>query len=212
MPQDRLEKLFDVMSSQTKSHIIALLAIGGKMTVTQISEHIKTSRSNLYQAISDLQEQGFVNPPDVVVRKNYVEKYYSLNDEAFNEKKAGEMNEEFKKMSPDRLRNLMATFLLSQSLNLKVIAQEIMNVPDEDMKRAVEDGTHSQLSLSFSSLSDSSYSRVVEQLKPFMNYIDNPENFKKGDSKDKHEDETNMVLVMAIPAYLLKSLRNSRKK
>ena len=212
MPQDRLEKLFDVMSSQTKSHIIALLAIGGKMTVTQISEHIKTSRSNLYQAISDLQEQGFVNPPDVVVRKNYVEKYYSLNDEAFNEKKAGEMNEEFKKMSPDRLRNLMATFLLSQSLNLKVIAQEIMNVPDEDMKRAVEDGTHSQLSLSFSTLSDGSYSRVVEQLKPFMNYIDNPENFKKEDSKDKHEDETNMVLVMAIPAYLLKSLRNSRKK
>ena len=212
MPQDRLEKLFDVMSSQTKSHIMALLAIGGKMTVTQISEHIKTSRSNLYQAISDLQEQGFVNPPDVVVRKNYVEKYYSLNDEAFNEKKAGEMNEEFKKMSPDRLRNLMATFLLSQSLNLKVIAQEIMNVPDEDMKRAVEDGTHSQLSLSFSSLSDSSYSRVVEQLKPFMNYIDNPENFKKEDSKDKHEDETNMVLVMAIPAYLLKSLRNIRKK
>ena len=212
MPQDRLEKLFDVMSSQTKSHIMALLAIGGKMTVTQISEHIKTSRSNLYQAISDLQEQGFVNPPDVVVRKNYVEKYYSLNDEAFNEKKAGEMNEEFKKMSPDRLRNLMATFLLSQSLNLKVIAQEIMNVPDEDMKRAVEDGTHSHLSLSFSSLSDSSYSRVVEQLKPFMNYIDNPENFKKEDSKDKHEDETNMVLVMAIPAYLLKSLRNSRKK
>ena len=212
MPQDRLEKLFDVMSSQTKSHIIALLAIGGKMTVTQISEHIKTSRSNLYQAISDLQEQGFVNPPDVVVRKNYVEKYYSLNDEAFNEKKAGELNEEFKKMSPDRLRRLMATFLLSQSLNLKVIAQEIMNVPDEDMMKAVEDGTHSQLSLSFSSLSDDSYSRVVEQLKPFMNYIDNPENFKKEDSKEKHEDDTNMVLVMAIPAYLLKSLRKSRKK
>ena len=212
MPQDRLEKLFDVMSSQTKSHIIALLAIGGKMTVTQISEHIKTSRSNLYQAISDLQEQGFVNPPEIVVRKNYVEKYYSLNNEAFNEKNAGEMNEEFKKMSPDRLRRLMATFLLSQSLNLKVIAQEIMNVPDEDMMKAVEDGTHSQLSLSFSSLSDDSYSRVVEQLKPFMNYIDNPENFKKEDSKEKHEDDTNMVLVMAIPAYLLKSLRNIRKK
>ena len=41
------------------------------------------------------------------------------------------MNEEFKKMSPDKLRNLMATFLLSQSLNLKVIAQEIMGVSDE---------------------------------------------------------------------------------
>ena len=50
--KDRLEKLFDVMSSQTKSHIIALLALSGKMTVTQISKHIKTSRSNLYQAIS----------------------------------------------------------------------------------------------------------------------------------------------------------------
>ena len=61
-----------------------------------------------------------MNPPDIVVRKNYVEKYYSLNDSAFNQTTAGEMNEEFKKMSPDKLRNLMATFLLSQSLNLKV--------------------------------------------------------------------------------------------
>ena len=112
MPQDRLEKLFDVMSSQTKSHIIALLALSGKMTVTQISKHIKTSRSNLYQAISDLQEQGFVNPPNIVVRKNYVEKYYSLNDSAFNQTTAGEMNEEFKKMSPDKLRNCRLNFFL----------------------------------------------------------------------------------------------------
>ena len=147
MPQDRLQKLFDVMSSQTKSHIIAPLSIGGKMTVTQISKHINTSRSNLYQAISDLQEQGFVNPPDIVVRKNYVEKYYSLNDSAFNQTTSGEINEEFMKMSPDKLRNLMATFLLSQSLNLRVIAQEILNVSDEHFLTG------------------------VEKLKPYMDYI-----------------------------------------
>ena len=212
MPQDRLEKLFDVMSSQTKSHIIALLALSGKMTVTQISKHIKTSRSNLYQAISDLQEQGFVNPPDVVVRKNYVEKYYSLNDSAFNQTTAGEMNEEFKKMSPDKLRNLMATFLLSQSLNLKVIAQEIMNVSDEDMMKAVEDGMKSHLNLSFSTLSNDHFSKGVEQLKPFMDYVDTPENFKHEDTNEKNDGDHNMILVIAIPEYLLKSLRNRNKK
>ena len=210
MPQDRLEKLFDVMSSQTKSHIIALLALSGKMTVTQISKHIKTSRSNLYQAISDLQEQGFVNPPDIVVRKNYVEKYYSLNDSAFNQKTAGEMNEEFKKMSPDKLRNLMATFLLSQSLNLKVIAQEIMSVSDEDMMRAVEDGTKSNLNLSFSTLSNEHFSMGVEKLKPFMDYVDTPENFKPEDMNEKKDGDHNMILVVAIPEYLLKSLRKMK--
>ncbi|WMT50217.1 MAG: winged helix-turn-helix domain-containing protein [Thermoplasmatales archaeon] len=210
MPQDRLEKLFDVMSSQTKSHIIALLALSGKMTVTQISKHIKTSRSNLYQAISDLQEQGFVNPPDIVVRKNYVEKYYSLNDSAFNQTTAGEMNEEFKKMSPDKLRNLMATFLLSQSLNLKVIAQEIMSVSDEDMMRAVEDGTKSYLNLSFSTLSNDHFSMGVEKLKPFMDYVDTPENFKPEDTNEKKDGDHNMILVVAIPEYLLKSLRKMK--
>ncbi len=210
MPQDRLEKLFDVMSSQTKSHIIALLALSGKMTVTQISKHIKTSRSNLYQAISDLQEQGFVNPPDIVVRKNYVEKYYSLNDSAFNQTTAGEMNEEFKKMSPDKLRNLMATFLLSQSLNLKVIAQEIMSVSDEDMMRAVEDGTKSNLNLSFSTLSNEHFSMGVEKLKPFMDYVDTPENFKPEDMNEKKDGDHNMILVVAIPEYLLKSLRKMK--
>ena len=210
MPQDRLEKLFDVMSSQTKSHIIALLALSGKMTVTQISKHIKTSRSNLYQAISDLQEQGFVNPPDIVVRKNYVEKYYSLNDSAFNQTSAGEMNEEFKKMSPDKLRNLMATFLLSQSLNLKVIAQEIMSVSDEDMMRAVEDGTKSNLNLSFSTLSNEHFSMGVEKLKPFMDYVDTPENFKPEDMNEKKDGDHNMILVVAIPEYLLKSLRKMK--
>ena len=210
MPQDRLEKLFDVMSSQTKSHIIALLALSGKMTVTQISKHIKTSRSNLYQAISDLQEQGFVNPPDIVVRKNYVEKYYSLNDSAFNQTTAGEMNEEFKKMSPDKLRNLMATFLLSQSLNLKVIAQEIMSVSDEDMMRAVEDGTKSNLNLSFSTLSNDHFSTGVKKLKPFMDYVDTPENFKPEDMNEKKDGDHNMILVVAIPEYLLKSLRKMK--
>ncbi len=212
MSQDRLDRLFEVLSSQTKSHIIALLAIGGKMTVTQISKHIKTSRSNLYQAISDLQEQGFVNPPEIVVRKNYVEKYYSLNESAFNENAGCEMAEEFKKMSPDKFRNLVATFLLSQSLNLKVIAQEILNVSDEDVKRTVEDGMNSNLKLSFSSLSDRSYSKGIEYLKPFIDYIGNPENFNLKDEKEKTEDEHNMILVMAIPAYLLKSLKSRKSE
>ena len=210
MPQDRLEKLFDVMSSQTKSHIIALLALSGKMTVTQISKHIKTSRSNLYQAISDLQEQGFVNPPDIVVRKNYVEKYYSLNDSAFNQTTAGEMNEEFKKMSPDKLRNLMATFLLSLSLNLKVIAQEIMSVSDEDMMRAVEEGMESHLNLSFSTLSNDHFSTGVEKLRPFIDYVETPENFKPEEKNEKKDGDHNMILVVSIPEYLLKSLRKMK--
>ena len=204
MPSDHLDDLFEILSSQTKSQIIALLAIHGKMTVTQISEHVNTSRSNLYQAISSLQEKGFVNPPEVVVQKNYVEKYYSLNESAFDNNSQSEMDDQFKKMDPEKIRNLLATFLLSQSLILRVIAQEVKNSSDEDMKRVIEEGMADKMAISFSTLSDKHFEQGISNLKPFLEYIENPKNFNE--EKDK-EKARNMVLVLALPSYLFGSLK-----
>lgn len=205
MKPGHLDDLFEILSSQTKSQIIALLAIQGKMTVTQISKHIKTSRSNLYQSISDLQEKGLVNPPEVVVQKNYVEKYYSLNEAAFNETSQSEMDEEFKKMTPERARDILTTFLVTQSLTLRVIAQEVRNSSDEDIKRIVDEGMEGHMVISFSTLSDEHFKKGIGNLKPYLEYVGNPENFITA-KKDK-EDSRNMVLLLALPSYLFGSLK-----
>ncbi|MGP6239620.1 winged helix-turn-helix domain-containing protein [Cuniculiplasma sp. SKW4] len=205
MKHDHLDDLFEILSSQTKSQIIALLAIQGKMTVTQISKHIKTSRSNLYQSISDLQEKGFVNPPEVIVQKNYVEKYYSLNESAFNETSQSEMDDQFKRMNPEKARDIIATFLLTQSLTLRVIAQEVRNSSNEEIKKIVEEGMEGHMVASFSTLSDEHFKKGITNLKPFLDYVGNPENFNI--NKKENEDSRNMILILALPSYLFGSLK-----
>ncbi|MGP6206580.1 winged helix-turn-helix domain-containing protein [Cuniculiplasma sp. SKW3] len=205
MKTDHLDDLFEILSSQTKSQIIALLAIQGKMTVTQISKHIKTSRSNLYQSISDLQEKGFVNPPEVIVQKNYVEKYYSLNESAFNETSQSEMDDQFKRMNPEKAREILATFLLTQSLTLRVIAQEVRNSSNEEIKKIVEEGMEGKMVASFSTLSDEHFKKGITNLKPFLDYVGNPKNFNI--NKKENEDSRNMILILALPSYLFGSLK-----
>ncbi len=207
--QENIKNLLEVFSSQTKTHIISLLAMKGKMTVTQLSKYIKTSRSNLYQSVSDLQRMGLINPPEVVVKKNYVEKYYTLNDEAINEISSEGMEQELKSMPPERIRELLATFLLTQSMNLRVIAQEVANASDEDIMRALSENNRDSAAISFGSFTRRTYENALEKLKPYLEFVDNPENFRN--NKEKGEEEKNLVLLLAIPEYII-SPHNKDKK
>ena len=81
----QIETLLSAISNRTKLSIITLLVRRKRMTVTQMSKLIGTTRSNLYQTIGDLVSSGIVNEPEVVVRRNYVEKFYTLNEPVFRE-------------------------------------------------------------------------------------------------------------------------------
>ena len=82
----RIETLLSAISNRTKLSIITLLVRRKRMTVTQMSKLIGTTRSNLYQTIGDLVSSGIINGPEAVVNRNYVEKYYTLNVLYFQEK------------------------------------------------------------------------------------------------------------------------------
>ncbi len=85
----------------------------GKTTASQIGENLGEKPDKIYYHLKILKEHGFIGEPEVVVRKNYVEKYYELTPR-FRENllsSAQELAEREKKMDPEEFRKLMLSFL-----------------------------------------------------------------------------------------------------
>lgn len=133
MEQDsKYEALANAYRNPTKFGIIVLLAEQGKMTVTQMSDYIKVSRSNLYHFVSQLVEAGILNGPEVVPKKNYVEKYYSLNEELFNNTDYDQWGKMLKSKSPEEVKELLSSVLMGYSMILSMAANRIAHSSDSD--------------------------------------------------------------------------------
>ncbi len=126
------DKLLDAFRSEIKTKIITLLIKYQKMTVTQMARYIDTTRSNLYQNISEMLRGNLVLPPEIVVKKNYVEKYYRLNTEVFNVSQKI-MVEELLKLKNSEIKDMLKSFFMAQALLLNVLAEEVDSYTDDDI-------------------------------------------------------------------------------
>ncbi len=135
---ERFQKLLDSYKSNTKMNIILLLAEMKKMTVTQMADHIKVSRSNLYHFVSQLVDDGILNEPEVVPKDNYVEKYYTLNESLFGAEQFEGLKESFINSNPDEIRSVLTSFLLGQAFNLKMLADKIMACGEDELMKIKE--------------------------------------------------------------------------
>jgi DNA-binding transcriptional ArsR family regulator len=52
----------------------------GECSATDLAEILGQKVNNIYYHLRKLEDDGIINPPRSVVKRNYVEKYYSLND------------------------------------------------------------------------------------------------------------------------------------
>ena len=129
---DKFEVLVNSYRNPTKFSIIVILAEQGKMTVTQMSEYISVSRSNLYHFVSQLLEDGILNEPEVIPKKNYVEKFYSLNEELFKATDYERWGELLKSKSLEEIRGLSSSILLGYSMMLNMAANRFAHSSDEE--------------------------------------------------------------------------------
>ncbi len=129
---DKFEVLVNSYRNPTKFSIIVILAEQGKMTVTQMSEYISVSRSNLYHFVSQLLEDGILNEPEVIPKKNYVEKFYSLNEELFKASEYERWGELLKSKSLEEIRGLSSSILLGYSMMLNMAANRFAHSSDEE--------------------------------------------------------------------------------
>ena len=192
--KDRGMTLANSFKNPTKLEIVTVLIQKGKMTVTQMSRIIGTTKSNLYQAIAELVSDGLVNPPEVKVTKNYVEKFYTINEQAFSEVSAEEWKERMLLLSTDDLRDLVVSFLLTQSVIMKIMAEEFNMSGDPAMENFREIFKRGFLFLSYSKLSNDSYIKAASILKTVESTL------SESEKQDSTKNPKNMLLIVGIPS------------
>ncbi len=188
---NKYQLFFNTFKNPTKSKIISLLMINKKMTVTQMSKYIETTKSNIYQNISDLVMGNIVNEPEIKINKNYIEKFYSVNKDFFDFKNEI-MNKEITKMNIKDFRELIKSFFMAQYLNLKVISDYINDLSDEELRKIQRD-ENKNLITSYGTLSNNSSHKFSETINSLLNNCDSDD-----------EEDTNMYLFLIFP--LIKGL------
>ncbi len=187
-----MEKLITAFLNRTKLAIITLLIHRRRLTVTQMSRYLSTTRSNLYQTISDLLESGIILGPESVVRKNYVEKYYTLNEAMFSVLDTEKWKERLKLMNPSQGKSLISSFLLAQSLRLQIMASEV-EMADDGAARAIGDLLESgKIMLSYGRVSDRTYGRLVDMYGKIESML----------KESADEDGNNTFAIIGMPSLL----------
>ncbi len=192
--QKRADTFVNNLRNPTKLGIILLLLQKGPMTVTQMSKTLRTTRSNLYQAVAELVSEGFLKEPDIRVKKGYVEKYYSINETAFDTLSESELDSSILSQNFGNLREVLFSFLKSQSFLLNLIAEEILSSDDEYMEKVREMIQKKFYIASFSKLSDESFSLAVSKLQELL------ESLTQTETPAPLEKSGNMLLLIGIPS------------
>ena len=195
----QIETLLSAISNRTKLSIITLLVRRKRMTVTQMSKLIGTTRSNLYQTIGDLVSSGIVNEPEVFVRRNYVEKFYTLNEPVFRELDSERWKNRLQSLTVDQSREIVVSFLLSQSMNLQIMAQEIQMSSEEVSPKIKQLLQSDRIFMSYGRISDATYNRLLEHEKTLMDIFE----------KNSDDDGDNTYIILGIPS--LSALEESQK-
>lgn len=185
-----IETLFSTITNRTKLAVITLLVHRRRMTVTQMSKIIGTTRSNLYQIIGEMVDSGILNQPETVVKKNYVEKYYTLNETMFTSPDSEGWKKRLSSISGDQAKELLVAFLQAQSMNLQIMAQELQLSSPETVQKIQKMFSRDMFVLSYGRISDSSYEKFVEGMKEVT----------KSFSEDPEQDGDNMYLALGFPS------------
>lgn len=183
-------KLTNLYTNPTKLSILLLITEYEKITVTQMAEYVDVSRANLYHYVSQMVEDGILNEPEVKVKKNYVEKYYTLNLELFGKFDIKAWEAHLSTLSADELRDLIGSSLTAQSIFLKIIADRIARAEPEQIDRIREMLLDGRAWFSYSVLSRENADRVKEYISKIIEIFSEP-----GTPEENEQDLTRLLLV-----------------
>lgn len=192
------EILSKAYQNPTKVSIIVLLAENPRMTVTQMAKYIDVSRSNLYHFVSQMVEDGILNPPEVVPKKNYVEKYYSVNDDLINSVEVEDWVKHIKSMDRTEFRDLVSSLLLSYSLQTKIFAERVANSGLEEVERIRKWMVEFPISLVYSTMSFPKARKLHVKLESVMETL-----VEDGSETDKESMKGGGFLLLMFLPFIL---------
>lgn len=154
---DIYSTLMKAFQNPTKLSIILLLSEGRKLTVTQMSKHVSVTRANLYHFVKEMVDEGLILGPEVKATRNFVEKYYSLNEENFKTADPREVERQLRSGDVHALLGMLGSFLTSLSLQFHILAEEIARADEPRVKELVAAFRDQRVLLHYSMISDDAY-------------------------------------------------------
>ena len=164
--------LFKVLENPTKLNIILLLSRYSRMTVTQMAEHVRVGRPNLYHFVNEMVKDGLLLGPEAEVKRNYVEKYYRLNRELFESRNETERKRLLKASSPSKLNSILRSSLAAFGLELRLIAEEFARADKKTSGRIAEAVADERIAMSYSILSGEAYDYVLSEIRKIAKTVE----------------------------------------
>ncbi len=192
--QDPYKTIIDALGSPTKLSIIFLLSHNEKMTVTQMAKHVGVGKANLYHFVSQMVSDGILTKPEAVVKENYVEKYYRLNQEQFNAVNPDEQRKRLKGASPEKLKTILQSALVSIGLDFRLLAEEIGRADRNMLQQIAKSVEEERVTVSYAILSEEPYRYFLSEVKKIHRTI----NEKWG---NESPIRGNRVVIVGIPQF-----------
>ena len=193
--RDVYKILLNALENPTKLGIILLLSHNDKMTVTQMSKVVKVSKANLYHFVSQMVKDGLLSKPEALVKKNYVEKYYRLDERFFEALDPSEQRKRIKAARPEELRTILQSALVSIGLDLRLLAEEIAKAEHKALELLARFVEEEKITLSYSILPDKAFEYVLAELKRINKTVT---------ERWGHEKSTlngNRVILVGLPRF-----------
>jgi len=183
----------DAMQNPTKLKIIFLLMKHPKLTVTQMSKEIGVSKANLYHFAAKMMKDGLLSEPEVVVKGNYVEKYYTLKWGALESINAVERR--INSLRPEEQKEVLQTFLVSATFVSRMLADELSR-PDKNALAKIHSAYRkNMINTSYLVLPDEVYAEAVRKLNKVVKEI-------LGIYERKKElPGQNRIVILGVPQF-----------
>ena len=139
---DFAEALLETFRHPLRGAILYQL-LKGRTTASQIAQNLGEKPDRIYYHLKILRENNFIGEPEVVVRKNYIEKYYEL-DPQFREnflQSVKEIGDKEKGMAPEEFKGLMLSFLSMAISVLQGYRKRLENMPPDKIQEIREKDT-----------------------------------------------------------------------
>lgn len=192
--EKRFNLMFDTYKNQTKFNIILLLLEHEKLNVTQMGKYLGVSRSNLYQTVSQLVKDGILKKPVVVTRKNYVEKYYSLDHDFFNSLELPQILDQITTMTVEETRAIFRAFLMGHTFNLALISEKISQASDEQVLELRDALARQDAVMLYSVHHTENYPGVGKNLKGILDELERNSKLKQAE-----KGPLMRLMILALP-------------
>lgn len=193
------QTLLRAIQNPTKLNVIVLLTDREAMTVTQMAKIVKVSRANLYHFVSEMVDEGLLLGPESRVRRNYVEKYYRLNEKLFEGGDEAEWQATVKGAGPEAFRDLMYSLLVSLSTQFRIMAEQLEGADAATMAKLAEMREKRLVIGSYGILPDEEYAEVAKELKELL------VGYEKRSGRTHSTRGKNKVVILAMPGLPLRS-------